>query len=148
MMQRVATHKSYQHFPATDRKRCGAVLVAALVCLTLSTVLLGSLLNAAIRHRKQMRWEEYRLQAEWLAESAVERTADRLADDAEYAGESWKIDATQLDGQHSALVTISIRESANHPGIRTVTVVATYPANAARNTKRTKQVEIQLESQT
>ena len=122
-------------------------MVAALICLTLSTVLLGSLLKVTVMHRKQLRFEEYQLQAEWLSESAVARTADRLAEDPDYAGETWKIDAADLDGQHEAQVKIVVQQTADRPDVRTATIVATYPSNATRNTKRTKRVEIQIKSE-
>ena len=145
-MRRSAIHKSRRQATSRRRSRRGAILVVALICLTLSTLLLGSLLKSAILHRKQMRYEEYRLQAEWLAESGLERTADRLAENADYPGESWRIDADQFNGQHAALVTINIDRPKDRPGIRIAKIVATYPANVRRYTRRTMHVEFQIEN--
>jgi type II secretory pathway component PulK len=125
-------------------ERSGAVMVAALICLTLTIVLLGTLLKTATTQRKQTRWETYRLQTDWLAESAIERAAQRLSEDAEYSGETWNIATENLGGRHSATIQIEVETSNDNSSVRTVIVAAKYPADGTQHAKRTKRVQIEL----
>ena len=49
----------------------------------------GGLLRLVGSQRVLIRSEERTLQAEWLAESGVERAVARLAGDTSYRGETW-----------------------------------------------------------
>ena len=124
--------------------RRGAVLIGVMVCLLLVSMLLGSLLRLAVTQRRQVRTEQDLLQAQWLAESAMERAASRLAADAGYSGESWNIAADEFGGRHSGLVKISVRKQDDPPNERLVTIEATYPSGAVRFAKRTKQVTVEV----
>lgn len=130
----------------TDSRRRGAILICAMICLLLISLLLGSLLKLALAHRRQVRTEQYRLQAQWLAESAMERSVDRLAADGEYSGEEWNIAAKELDGRHAGSVKISVQKSATRPMQRIVTVEAIYPSGVARSAKRTKQLTVRIKT--
>ena len=124
-------------------QRRGTALIMALMCLVLLTMLLGSLLQTAVGQRKQMRFEERRLQAVWLAESAVERAAGRLAADRDYQGETWQITADELGGQFSAAVTISVRTPEDIPDRRLIAVEAHYPVDQTPF-RQTRQIAVDL----
>src|SRR4051812_23678064 len=87
--------------------RCGAVVVVVLICLMLIVLIGGTLLRTGLVQRRQLRMEERKLQAEWLAESGLERAAARLAEDPAYRGETRKILAADLGGPWSGTVIIT-----------------------------------------
>ncbi len=128
-------------------RRRGAVLIGAMVCLVLVSMLLGSLLRLAVTHRRQVRRQQDYLQAEWLAESAMERAASRLAADSDYPGESWNIAADELGGPHSGFVKISVQKPDQRPNQRIVAVEAIYPSGVVYFAKRTKQVTVEISKQ-
>ena len=118
-------------------RRRGAVMVAAMICLLLATVLLGSVLKMAITGRKQVRREQWRLQAAWLAEAGLERAASRLSAGAVYQGETWNIAATDLDGRHTGQVVIKVEAPEGSATTRLVTVEAVYPSGSITFAKKT-----------
>ena len=122
-------------------------MVVAMVCLMLSVLLLGSLLKLAVMQRQQFRHQQHRLQAYWLAESAVERAASRLAENRDYAGELWEIGSDELGGRHAAHVRIQVAEPERGTSERTVTAIATYPAGEAQFATQTKRVTVPVNQQ-
>ena len=122
------------------RARRGTVMLVAMVCLTLSVGLLAGLLRLAATQHKQVRYELMRLQADWLAEAGIERAVHRLQNDADYAGETWKLGPDDLDQAAAGQVTIQVRTLPDNPGVRQVQVQAVYPLAAYRHASRTKQV--------
>ena len=117
-------------------------MVAAIICLLLATVLLGSVLKMAIAGRKQSRREQWRVQAAWLAESGLERAASRMSAVAEYEGETWDIPAADLDGQHTGQVVIKVETPEGSTTTRLVTVEAAYPSGSVTFTKKTLQATV------
>ena len=105
------------------------ISVAALVCLLVMTVICGSLLRLVHSERTLVRNQERTLQADWLAESALERAALRLSDDPEYRGETWSLSASDLGGQTPGVVTINVERLRDTAGSnrRRVTVQADFP---------------------
>jgi hypothetical protein len=73
-----------------------------------------------------------RAQAQWLAESGVQRAAARLRAAADYRGETWEIPADLLGSGHPAAVTIEVRTTAGDPSRRELHVVSRYPADGTR----------------
>ena len=71
-------------------------VVAVLICLIVITLISGAVLKVGLAHRDLVRAQERRLQAEWLAESGVQRALARLAVDRDYAGETWPFSAADL----------------------------------------------------
>jgi type II secretory pathway component PulK len=126
--------------------RRGSALLIALVCLIVITIVSGTLLRQGIQARGQLRAEERRLQARWLAESGLERAAARLADDAGYTGETWTISADALADPWPGQVTIAVAPVAGHPARRLVTVRADYPSGATLRARHSAQATIDRNS--
>ncbi len=78
------------------RQRRGTVLVVVLVVLVLLTAILGSSVRTGLAGRELLSLQERVRQAEWLAESGLNRAAARLADDPDYEGETWMVPAVEL----------------------------------------------------
>ncbi len=129
----------------SQNPRHGAVMVVAMICLMLVMLILGSLLKLARTHHDQRQWAETKSQATWLAESSIDRAANRLAADSAYGGELWEIPAADLDGRHAGTAKITVTESADLADVRVVKVEAIFPANATRFAKRTKQLLYRVE---
>ena len=128
--------------PAMDRR--GAVLMAALVCLVLAMMAIGSLLSTSLARRTRARMEERRLQAAWLAESGLERAAAKLTAAPDYKGETWEPSAADLGGRDGGLVRIEVAPVDGRPRLRRARVVADYPRAADRRARQTKQATIDL----
>ena len=89
-------------------RRHGVILVAVLVCLAVVGSFAMSLLRTAAARRRGAEAQQWRLQAQWLAESGLERAAVRLNADPRYAGEVWTPPPAELGG-HAAVVRIEVK---------------------------------------
>jgi Tfp pilus assembly protein PilV len=115
--------------------RCGAVampkrgviLVAVLVTLMIVSALLLSTLTTTVAGSRALQHNAWRVQAQWLAESALERAAARLQQDADYRGETWRPAAAEFGGSAAAAVQIAVEPAPSEPAQRLVRVVADYP---------------------
>ncbi|HVW02804.1 MAG TPA: pilus assembly PilX N-terminal domain-containing protein, partial [Planctomycetaceae bacterium] len=76
--------------PASRR---GAILVAAMICVLILSLMAAALLRTVSLARQQARSEARRMQAELLADAAIERTVAHLRADAKFTGEKWDISA-------------------------------------------------------
>jgi len=106
--------------------RRGAVLVAAVACLALVSLLSVVVIQTSYQLSQRGRVLESRLQAQWLAESGVDRGAILLRNDPEFRQETWTIDTGMLpDDGGSAVVTIVV-EPAPGPERSLVRATAVY----------------------
>lgn len=121
--------KTKRHGSFPPRRR-GAFLVAAMIALLLASMIGAALLQLALAQRRQIQREETRLQADWLAESGLERAALRLSADAGYEGELWEIPADELDGLRGASVRIVLEPVPDPPEARRVSVTAHFPVES------------------
>lgn len=131
-------------FRSQPNRRRGGFLIVAMICLLLSTVLVGTVLTLVQAQRRQMTQEQICLQTDWLAESGLERAVARLKADAAYTGETWSVTADELGGAEAGEVMIDIRPVENHPDQRIVHVEAIYPAGAKQAVRRTRQTTVVL----
>ena len=122
----------------------GAALIVTIVCMMAATVIFMSVLQLAVAERRAIRTQQWRVQAGWLAESALQRATNRLAADAEYAGETWKIPADELAGEDDAVVKIEVRPVADQPNRRVVHVRADYPDDPQQRARYEKQAVVDL----
>src|SRR5206468_3180820 len=100
------------------RQRRGLTAVAVLVCLIVVTLISGVLLKIGVAHRDQIRGQERKIQAEWLAQSGIDRALARPAAKPDYTGETWELAPRDLDLRESsgmergpaAIVVITIEQ--------------------------------------
>jgi hypothetical protein len=118
--------------------------MTVLVCLAALMMVSGSWLRTIVLAQRHVRADADRLQAEFLAESGLERAAAQLALDANYQGETWTLDRQTLNQRGGAAVTIRVAAVADQPRSRRVTVEAVFPADEARNTRISSATTIQL----
>lgn len=99
-------------------------MIIAMIALLLVGVLGAQLARSAILQHEQVRHEEWQIQAEWLAESALDRAVATLESDPDYRGEVWQATAG-ADPAAIGQVVIEITES-DEEGL-TVRAVADVP---------------------
>jgi Tfp pilus assembly protein PilV len=136
--------------------RRGLTAVAVLVCLLIITMISGALLKIGVAHRDFVRGQERKLQAEWLAQSGIERALARLAAQPDYSGETWKLAPRDLNLSEpdstsngpAALVHIVVErpENAGTAGGRLIKVQADYPPDAPRRARHSMQILVELNS--
>ena len=112
-------------------KRNGAVVVAALVCLTVVVAVVASMIQGALLARRQLRVQRDLRQTELLLQAGAERAAAKLQQDDAYRGETWRIDGADLLGLGDGEVKIEVdARGAAH-------LAAEYPVGDARSVRRT-----------
>jgi len=104
------------------------VLAAALVCLAVLMLVAAGLVQTTLLRHRQARVEQHRLQAMWLAESAVDRALARLDRDAAYTGETWQVSLDDARGPRPGVAQISIEPVDGDPE-RRIHVLARWPAD-------------------
>jgi hypothetical protein len=127
-------------------QRRAAVMVVVLVCLMVLLMLGGVLLRRAQTQRAQVHAEEFRAQAEWLAEAGLERASARLSASPDYDGETWDLAPESLTGRWPGRVVIAVQNVNGNPGRRMVRVRADYPVHEALRARQSKQAVIELGS--
>ena len=124
----------------TDRPRRGMLAIGVLVCLIVLTLIAGAILRTGAAQREEGRSRERRLQAEWLAEAGLQRALARLDVDPGYSGETWDIDARELDSADAATVTIAVERTAGDAKLRTIRARADYPRDPPRRVRCTRKI--------
>jgi len=130
--------------------RRGAVAVVALVCVAVASIFMLVMVRRALGEWKMVRLEARQVQCRWLAESALDRAAARLAADPKYQGETWKIPASRLLGREqaaesgSAVVKIDVNTPAGKPSQRLIHVRADWPEDTPVRARASKEVTIEL----
>lgn len=111
----------------TNPKRSGVALIVLLLGMAVAAAIFLSVLKLVAVERQSVELQQRRAQAEWLAESAIERAAAKLAADEKYNGETWAIPAKELGGRDGGIVAIRIDEIAGKADQRTVHIEADFP---------------------
>jgi hypothetical protein len=137
-------NRSHPRTRSTPRPRSGLVLVAAMIALLVATMIGGNVARIVVREHRAVGEAELRLQAEWLVEAGLQRGTGRLARDAEYRGEEWRIPPDDLGGPGVARVEIRIEPIENDPEgtAFTVTVRAEYPIDTPRRATASRTIRV------
>jgi Tfp pilus assembly protein PilX len=125
-----------------NRSRRGSALVAALVALVLVGLLGGVLVRRGLEATRRAGLVAREAQAEALARSGLDRARARLTADADYAGETWDVDAAALGGRGAGRVQIEVRGAGESS--RRATVRAEFPAGAATPVRARREVTFEV----
>ncbi len=125
--------------------RRGVILIVVIVCLMVAAAIVVSVARQAGMERRTQQTSHWGAQAEWLAEAGVERAAARLAANAAYAGETWRISAEDLGEDSAAEVRIKAETIAGHSGQRMIRVEADFPIAPELRCRRVKQMVVDRE---
>jgi type II secretory pathway pseudopilin PulG len=121
-------------------------LMAVMVCLAITMALIVSWLKLATVEQRAARERQLSLQANWLAESALERAAGRLAANSNYTGETWSLSPVEIGGAAAGEVAIQVKPVAGRPRVRQVHVQADYPATGDHRHRRSKDLLVEIPS--
>jgi len=113
------------------------VLLSVLICLTLVMMLGTAWLRTIGLERAHIRADVRGAQAEILAASGLSRARARLAGDANYQGETWRIGGDEFDG--AGTVTITVAAVPETPAARRIDVVAEYATAGSLRVRRSRQ---------
>lgn len=128
----------------TKLSRRGLLLVGVLGTLILLSLLVPVWLEHTALERRQVRTQQDRMQAEYLARAGGALAEARLAADADYAGETWRIVASELGGANDAEIVIRIEPKPDEPARRRVIATAALPHAGPRRIQRQWQTEVTL----
>jgi type II secretory pathway component PulK len=128
------------------RQRRGAVLLMALVCVTLLILFGASLVKLALMERNLLQSQQQTSQARRLAEAGFERAAARLATDRDYQGETWSLSGDEAVAGRPAAVTIRVSAVSGGPDRRRIEIQADYPSDTAARARKSMQGEFNLAS--
>jgi Tfp pilus assembly protein PilX len=117
------------------RSRGGFAMPFALACLVVAALITGTVYQSINLQRQAQRAGERAVQAEWLAESGLERAAARLRASPEYAGETWRIAEDEETGFLGGVVVITVAPSGSAEA-RQVAVEARYPDDPLQSARR------------
>jgi len=125
------------------RRHRGSGLVIALVTLLVVTSIMGSIMHALLTELRQTRQTAIEVQAQWLADAAVERAAVRLAANSSYAGETWNVDlpASSSGAESHGVVEIKIERGDGEKRAQII-VHANYPDDSRRRVAAERTVSI------
>lgn len=125
------------------QRRQGTTTVLVLICLLVVVSFVGTMLQSAVRARRQLQTERNRRQAELLLDAGIDRASYRLVAEPEYRGEIWTPDSTALAGRAQVVATITptpADASATPSSSRTpswqVEVIAEFPVGNPNSIRR------------
>lgn len=122
--------------------RRGAVLLVGLLALLIVSALSAALLKRVMLQRQEIQQAEWKLQADWLAESGLGRGVARRTSDPGYPGETWEIPAAMLDGFHSGRVTIAVTSDEKAKDRMTIEALADYPDDSVHRVRSRKKISV------
>jgi hypothetical protein len=132
---------SNRELPVRAERRRGFAVVTALVCLLIVVSIMGSMIQGAIRARRQMHVERDRRQSEMLLFAGATRAMSRLESEPTYVGDVWQLPADAIVGNGAGRVTCEISRIAGD-GLRQLRVVAEYPVDRDFPIRRSQSFEI------
>jgi len=124
----------------TRPHRSGLVLLATIVCMAAVMMFFAAWVRVAVAERKQLHSIEDRVQAEYLAASAVRKARARLIAEPAYEGETWRLEREALGGR-TGVAQIEIKRDASSEE-RIIRVTAQVPADAVQRAMHTTQITI------
>jgi Tfp pilus assembly protein PilV len=134
--------------PKGRGRRSGSGLVIALVTLLVVTSIMGSILHALLMELRQTRQTMNQVQAQWLADSAVERSAAQLSRNTEYPGERWTIErppSAIRGGERRGSVEIKVDRTGDKE-LAEVVVHANYPDDSRRRVSAERAISLPAKS--
>ncbi|MFK7765725.1 MAG: hypothetical protein AB8B55_00685 [Mariniblastus sp.] len=124
--------------------RRGGILIAALVCMAVATIILLTVLQSSNRQRVQLRSELQIEQVRWLVDGGISKAIQELENDKSYSGETIVVSPT-LDEKTKSTVEISIDRKSNAAGEPVVIKVTAIIERAGQVLQRTKEIKLNEE---
>ena len=128
--------------PLRQSPRRGAIIVFAILALTVVSMLGAALLKTVSQSKQQLQREALHAQAVWLADSGAARAVARLRTSPDYAGETWTVPAEQLSAGRTASVRIVLAPEPDQPDRTIIAATAEYPHGSPTAIRITKRITI------
>ena len=127
----------------TDPPRAGAAMVLGLILLLVASLMIAALMRTAAMSHRQLKRDEFRLQASLLADAGCDRALAILRSRPELTSDEWVVPAEQLAPDRTAIVHLSVAPDSLNPNQRIVTSVAEFPVGHPDLVRITRQRRIQ-----
>jgi hypothetical protein len=121
-------------------RRNALVLVAALACLLIVTSIIGTMLQGALRTRRQLHAERDRRQVALLLQAGIERAARRLSTEPNYTGDTWDLPSDSIIDNGAGRVTANV--SPSNSGDSSITVIAEFPVDRDFLIRRSRTIQV------
>lgn len=141
-MKRFEHHRLSPTFP-----RRGTAMVFALIALLLTSLMIAGLLRTVSMSHRQLKREEFRLQASLLADAGCARAVARLRDQPDFTNETWKIAAGELSSDRSAVVELKVTTKMDARGERIVSATAEYPTGQPDVVRVTRTISLRTKNE-
>jgi cell division protein FtsL len=124
--------------------RRAMLTLSVLVSMAVVMALYMAWARMLVLERQQASAELDRVQAEYLAVSAVERAARQLQLDPNYQGETWRIEPSAVELPGGAATEIRVESVEGQSRRRRVTVDAQFPERGSHRVRQRQQTIITL----
>jgi Tfp pilus assembly protein PilX len=122
--------------------RRGATLIVALVTLLIVMLFSATLMRTLIASHRRTRLFQHHLQAQWLAEAAVQRARVQLAVDSDYSGETWR-PAMPGAGSESGVAVIRLEKVDGQGSSQRIVVNAHFPDHPTRRASARRELRLE-----
>jgi hypothetical protein len=114
--------------------------VAALACLLIVTSIIGTMLQGALRTRRQLHAERDRRQVQLLLQAGIERAARRLSTETGYTGDTWDLTSDSIINHGAGRVTAKV--SPSESGEASIEVTAEFPVDRDFPIRRSRTIQV------
>lgn len=121
----------------------GFALALVLICLTVVTLSLTAMISRVSQGRRQVIQRQRLVQAQWLAESAIDRAVAQWQRDPAYRGETWQLASEVIGNRGSAQAAVEVEPNSAGTSA-TIRVTVVYPQQSNVAVRCTKQVSIRM----
>ena len=125
---------------ADDRQ--GAVIVFAMIALLVASMMIAALLRTTMVSLRQMKRDEFRVQANLLADAGCSRATVRLNTQSDFTDEIWTVPSDQLGSGRTAEVRLTVANNPMKPGERILSVVAEFPIGHPDRVRVSRQLSV------
>jgi hypothetical protein len=114
-------------------------MLLVIVMLFVATLLMGTIVEGVLRGRRQLRQEQRRLQAHWLADAGLRRAHHKLRTTPDYGGDAWRVSGPDASGEAEIVTTVTGPSDAKQ-----MTVVVDYPLGSPARVRVRRQTLVSL----
>ncbi|MFI4848351.1 MAG: hypothetical protein ACIAZJ_04595 [Gimesia chilikensis] len=127
--------------------RRGSFVLIPMLCLILALAVVGQILQQSQVEAKQLKQQQYLLQASSLGDAAAQRAVRRMIQDTDYDGETWKVEIESMGKVNPGEVVIEVEKNRQMEDSHIITTKASYPADDIYRVRVIREWPITVKSQ-
>ncbi|KAA0140977.1 hypothetical protein FYZ48_06800 [Gimesia chilikensis] len=127
--------------------RRGSFVLIPMLCLILALAVVGQILQQSQVEAKQLKQQQYLLQASSLGDAAAQRAVRRMIQDTDYDGETWKVEVESMGKVNPGEVVIEVEKNRQMEDSYIITTKASYPADDIYRVRVIREWPITVKSQ-